>query len=255
MMALSIDDQALDDDGADLPPPGTRHYEVGTWLTRHLGRPPTAWELAALRRRMSLRARRRVLVWRRTGLSDAQIVERLSREFLESPEAAMGAALTAAALAGARASVAVWLGLSDAWANMPDIPARRDEIFLPPPGRGLRDLERYADDKIAGRPLSPASLDRDHVAAINAGSTADLRHWRDRFRALRRGSDQVARAALAGLAAQGLDAMAAHPGLDLDRPEPGPPRELVELVHRDDDDGDQPSPDVTAAAPGAGRKK
>jgi hypothetical protein len=138
---------------------------------------------------------------------------------------------------------------------MPDIPARQGDVFLPPPGPGLRELERYADDKIVGRPLSPAQLDRDHVAAINAGSAADLRHWRDRFRALRCGSDQVARAALAGLAAQGRDVIAAYPGLDLDRPEPGPPRGLVDLVHRDDDSGDQPSSDTTPAASRLGTKK
>ena len=40
-MMTYIDEEALSEDGADLPPPGTRYHEVEAWLSRRLGRQPT----------------------------------------------------------------------------------------------------------------------------------------------------------------------------------------------------------------------
>jgi len=226
---MTIDDEALDDDGKDLPPSGVRLYELDAWLTQRLGRRPTRGELATLRHRHALRGRRRVLSLRRSGLTDAQIVERLAKDFLTSSDAMMGAAITATVLAAATASVELSLGLSDAWASAPNIIVR-GEAFAQRPEPILRVLETYADAKIHGRPLSSEMhfVDPDHLAAINAASPADLRGWGYKLRQRRlQLSDGPSRGVLADLKSAGRQLRLTYPDLDLDRPEPGPPRDLA----------------------------
>jgi hypothetical protein len=242
------------DDDADLPPPGVLGSELASWFLRRHGRPATHMELSALLVARTKSRRRRILCWRDQGLDEKQIVDKLVGEFVSSPEAIAGAAITAAALDALRVLFREIVEVA-----LIKYSSTGEGEFLRSPWPILHAARDYADSKLKNRPVDPEAkylLSWDILAALNATDAEGLEGWRYLLHERARGPVVAQEAVIKELTVAGRRVRETHPEIQaqLAVPEPGPPRGLAPLRReRGGEDEWKRVLDSAAEAAGLGR--
>ncbi len=226
-------------DDADLPSADAADHALYRWLLRRLGRPPSWFEVLALRAGLRERAQRlaRWAWWRRLRRPEPPGQEDLVADFLLSPEGQ----ILLSFLLGNIAALLVQLALTNPWEGFDgrhpamEWPTRHDTLRermtrgCPLPMRAqIAAILAYADWKLSGEPDLPRGsipeaaefLAPAHAAAINAMTSTAVIGVCARLRS-RQGGQPGRRSMLLELDRVGAEAFRLWPGIQ--QPVPGAP--------------------------------